>query len=129
MTKHRDEPAGRDEELCNLLRRWDAPALPDGLDERMLARYRRRHVAWWRRPAPVRFSLPVAASVLLVAAGAILAGRSRPAASESASAPASPPATALAQVVAQVEAAPARTSLAGFRPLPEVTATVVTVSP
>jgi hypothetical protein len=125
MTKHRDEPAGRDEELCDLLRRWDAPALPDGLDERMLARYRRRHVAWWRRPVPVRFSLPVAASLLLVAAGAMLVGRSRPAVSGSASAPASPPTAA----VAQVEAAPARTSLAGFRPMAEVTATVVTVSP
>ena len=90
MTKHRDEPAGRDEELRDLLRQWDAPALPDGLDERMLARYRRRHLAWWRRPVPVRFSLPFAASVLLAAAGAILAGRSRPPASESASVPASP---------------------------------------
>jgi hypothetical protein len=146
MTRYRDEPAGRaprsqsdraqggtpeftsgvpDEELCDLLRRWDAPALPDGLDERMLARYRRRHVAWWRRPVPVRFSLSVAASVLLVASGAILAGRSRPATSESASAPASPVVT----TAAQVEAAPARTSLAGFRPMAEVTATVVTVSP
>jgi len=125
MTKYRDESAGRDEDLRDLLRQWDAPALPDGLDERMLARYRRRHVAWWRRPVPVRFSLPVAASVLLVAAGAILAGRSRPAAPETASAPASPP----APVVAQVETAPARTSLAGFRPMAEVTATVVTGSP
>jgi hypothetical protein len=125
MTKHRDEPAGRDEELRDLLREWDAPALPDGLDERMLARYRRRHRAWWRRPVPVRFSLPFAASVLLAAAGAILAGRSRPPASESASTPASPVAAAAAHAVAN----PARTSLAGFRPMAEVTATVVTVSP
>ncbi len=125
MTKLRDEPAGRDEELCGLLRRWDAPALPDGLDERMLARYRQRHVAWWRRPVPFRFSLPIAASVFLVAAGAILAGRSRPPASQSASAPASP----VVPAPAHAEAAPARTSLAGFRPMAEVTATVVTVSP
>ena len=125
MTKYRDEPARPDEELCDLLRQWDAPALPDGLDERMLARYRRRHVAWWRLSVPVRFSLPVAASVLLVAAGAMLAGRSRPAASGSASTPASPKTPA----VVQVEAAPARTSLAGFLPMAEVTATVVTVSP
>ena len=125
MTKHRDEPAGRDEELRDLLREWDAPALPEGLDERMLARYRRRHLAWWRRSVPVRVSLPFAASVLLVAAGAILAGRSRPPASESASAPAS----AVVRPAAHAEAAPARTSLAGFRPMAEVTATVVTVSP
>lgn len=124
MTKYRDESAGRDEDLRDLLRQWDAPALPDGLDERMLARYRRRHLAWWRRPVPVHFSLPFAASVLLVAAGAILAGRSRPPASEGPSAPA--PVVAAA---AHAEAAPARTSLAGFRPMAEVTATVVTVSP
>lgn len=125
MTKHRDEFAGRDEELRDLLQQWDAPALPDGLEERMLARYRRRHVAWWRRPVPVRFSLSFAASVLLVAAGAILAGRSRPPASESPSAPPSP----VVAAAAHADAAPPRTSLAGFRPMAEVTATVVTVSP
>jgi len=125
MTKYRDESAGRDEDLRDLLRQWDAPALPDGLDERMLARYRRRHSAWWRRPVSVHFSLPFAASVLLVAAGAILAGRSRHPASEGSSAPAAPVAPAVAHAVA----APARTSLAGFRPMAEVTATVVTVSP
>jgi hypothetical protein len=124
MTKYRGESAGRDEDLRDLLRRWDAPALPDGLDERMLARYRRR-VAWWRRPVSVHFSLPFAASVLLVAAGAILAGRSRPPASEGSPAPAS----RVAPAAAHAEAAPVRTSLAGFRPMPEVTATVVTVSP
>jgi hypothetical protein len=127
MTKHRDEPGERDEELHDLLRQWDAPAVPDGLDERMLARYRRGHLAWWRRPIPVRVSLPFAASVLLAAAGAILAARSRPPASESASTPASPVVTAAAQ--AEPAPAPARTSLAGFRPMTEVTATVVTVSP
>ena len=63
--------------------------------------------------------------VALVAAGAILAGRSRHPASEGSSAPASPVAPAVAHAVA----APARTSLAGFRPMAEVTATVVTVSP
>ena len=128
MTKYRDESAGRDEDLRDLLREWDAPALPDGLDERMLARYRRRHRAWWRRPVSVHFSLPFAASVLLVAAGAILAGRSRPA-SEGSSAPASPVAPPAAHAAAHAAAAPARTSLAGFRPMAEVTATVVTVSP
>ena len=125
MTKYRDESAARDEDLRDLLRQCDAPALPDGLDDRMLARYRRRHLAWWRRPVPVRFSLSFAASVLLVAAGAILAGRSRPPASESPSAPASP----VVLAAARTEAAPLRTSLAGFRPMAEVTATVVTVSP
>jgi hypothetical protein len=125
MTKYRDESAGPDEDLRDLLGQWDAPALPDGLDERMLARYRRRHRPWWRRPVSVHFSLPFAASVLLVAAGAILAGRSRPPASEGSSTPASP----LAPPPAHAAAAPARTSLAGFRPMAEVTATVVTVSP
>jgi hypothetical protein len=124
MTKYRDEPAARDEDLRDLLRQWDAPPLPDGLDERMLARYRRSHLAWWRRPVPVRFSLPFAA-VLLVAAGVILAGRSRPPASEGPSAPASP----VVAAAAHAGSAFARTSLAGFRPMAEVTATVVTVSP
>jgi hypothetical protein len=124
MTKHRDEPAGRDEELRDLLREWDAPALPEGLDQRMLARYRRRQGAWWQRSVPLRFSVPFAASVLLAAAGAILAARSRPPAAETGSAPAS-----TAVPAAHAEAAPARTSLAGFRPVAEVTATVVTVSP
>ena len=125
MTRYRDESSARDEDLRDLLRQWDAPALPDGLDERMLARYRRRHLAWWRRPVPVHFSLPFAASLLLVAAGAILAGRSRPSSSEGPSAPASP----VVAAAAHAGAAPARTSLAGFRPMAEVTATVVTVSP
>jgi hypothetical protein len=127
MTKHRDEFAGRDGELRDLLQQWDAPALPDGLEERMLARYRRRHVAWWRRPVPVRFSLSFAASVLLVAAGAILAGRSRPPASERPSAAPSP--VVAAAHADHTDAAHPRTSLAGFRPMAEVTATVVTVSP
>jgi hypothetical protein len=124
MTKYRDEPAGRDEDLRDLLRQWDAPALPDGLDERMLARYRGRHLAWWRRPVSVHFSLPFAA-VLLGAAGAMLAGRSRHAVSEGSAAPTS----SVAPAAAQAGAAPARTTLAGFRPMAEVTATVVTVSP
>jgi hypothetical protein len=125
MTKYRDEPAGRDKDLRDLLGQWDAPALPEGLDERMLARYRRRHRAWWRRPVSLHVSLPFAASLLLVAAGAILAGRSRHPASEGSAASTSP----VPPAAAHAAAAPARTTLAGFRPMAEVTATVVTVSP
>ena len=53
----RDERDGereteRDEGLQRLLARWSASPLPDGLDDRMLAAYRRQTGGaepWWKR--------------------------------------------------------------------------------
>jgi hypothetical protein len=127
MTRDDLEPE-RDEELGRLLQRWSAPAVPGGLDERVLAAWRRDigREPWWSRlfTASVRVPVPVAVGVLmLLLVTAVLALR-----------PASAPPTAgTAGPAAPVQAARqgdvpvvSRTSLAGFQPVTEVTATVVT---
>jgi len=118
----------RDEELDGLLRRWGAPVLPEGMDERMLAAYRRQVRAaepWWIRlfTAQVRVPLPVAVGLLMLlvvtAALALRPVAPSPTAGTSASS---------APVQAARVAAPAvvtRTSLSGFQPVSEVTATVL----
>jgi hypothetical protein len=120
----------RDEELARLLARWSAPIVPDGMDERMLAAYRRQAGTaepWWARlfTASVRVPLPVAVGlVMLFLVTAVLALR-----------PATPPSTAgTTGPSAPVQAAQrldppvvTRTSLAGFEPVPVVTATVLAV--
>jgi hypothetical protein len=123
-----EREADRDPELERLLARWSAPAVPEGLDERMLMAYRRqvRTVEpWWSRlfTASVRVPLPVAVGLLmLLLLTAALALR-----------PVAPPPTAGTSGPSEpVQAARhvdspvvTRTSLAGFRPVSEVTATVV----
>ena len=123
-----DDGDERDQELERLLARWSAPVVPDGLDERVLAAYRRQAGAaapWWERlfTASVRLPLPLAVGLLmLLIVTTALALR-----------PAPPPPTAgTAGPGASVQAARAEavpvvtgTSLAGFQPVSEVTATVV----
>lgn len=123
-----DDGDERDQELERLLARWRAPVVPEGLDERVLAAYRRQAGAaapWWERlfTASVRLPLPVAVGLLmLLIVTTALALR-----------PAAPPPTAgTAGPGASVQAARSEevpvvtgTSLAGFRPVSEVTATVV----
>jgi hypothetical protein len=121
-----DEPE-RDDALRDILDRWDVGERPAGSQDRLLARYRREFVPWWRRwrgPswAPLRIALPVAVSLVLAAGAVILTRRSTSSASPT-SGPAAAPTTVAAERV------PARASLAGFQPLDEVTATVVTESP
>ena len=70
MTRDERDPE-RDDELSRLLQRWSAPLVPDGIDERMLAAYRRQTGAgepWWSRlfTASVRVPLPVAVGVLML---------------------------------------------------------------
>jgi hypothetical protein len=126
MTTDDREPV-RDEELLRLLARWEAPVVPDPLDERVLRAYRREVATsrpWWGRlfAASIRVPVPVAlALALLLLLTAALALR-----------PAPPPPTAGAPggggpVQAAQGASPVvtGTSLAGFQPVPEVTATVV----
>jgi hypothetical protein len=115
----------QDEALREVLEHWEADEMPAGARERMLARYRREHVWWWRRwsVAPLRLALPVAVSLLLAAGAALLirrAGSSPP----TTGAPAAAPTT-----VAATRAPAPRSSLAGFQPMDEVTATVVTETP
>jgi len=118
----------RDDELSRLLERWSAPVVPEGMDERVLVAYRRRagHEPWWSRlfTASVRVPLPVAVGlVMLLIVTAALALR-----------PVSTPPTAgTAGPSEPVQAARhgdvpvvSPTSLAGFQPVTEVTATVVT---
>jgi hypothetical protein len=128
MTGEEKDDVTRDEDLDGLLRRWGAPVVPDGMDERILAAYRRQvrtAEPWWSRlfTATVRVPLPVAVGLLmLLAVTAALALR-----------PVSPPPTAgtsgpsaPVQAVRVVDPALVTgTDLAGFQPVGEVTATVV----
>jgi len=119
----------RDEELDGLLRRWGAPVVPDGMDERVLAAYRRQVRAaepWWSRlfTATVRVPLPVAVGLLmLLVVTAALA--LRPVA-ESPTAGTGGPSQPVQAVRAVDPAVVTRTDLSGFQPVSEVTATVVT---
>ena len=123
--RHGEPPMDRDEALREVLERWEADEMPAGARERMLARYRRDHVRWWRRwsAAPLRLALPVAVSLLLAAGAALLIGRSG-SRTPVVGSPAAAPTT-----VAATRAPAPRSSLAGFQPMDEVTATVVTETP
>jgi hypothetical protein len=118
----------QDEELDGLLRRWGAPVVPEGMDERMLAAYRRQVRAaepWWSRlfTASVRVPLPVAVGLLmLLVVTAALA--LRPVA-DAPTAGTSGPSAPVQAVRAVDPPVVTRTDLSGFQPVSEVTATVV----
>jgi uncharacterized membrane protein YdfJ with MMPL/SSD domain len=120
--------ADRDLELERLLARWSAPVVPEGMDERVLGAYRRQVRAaepWWSRlfTSSVRVPLPVAVGLLmLLIVTAALA--LRPVSSAPTAGTASPSAPVLAARNADSPVV-TRTSLAGFQPVAEVTATVV----
>ncbi len=127
MTRDEVEPE-RDEELSRLLQRWSAPVVPAGMDERVLAAWRRGigREPWWSRlfTASVRVPVPVALGVLmLLAIAAALALRPVSAPPTAGTAGPSAPVQAARQADVPVVS---RTSLAGFQPVTEVTATVVT---
>ena len=123
-----DRDADRDLELERLLARWSAPVVPEGMDERVLAAYRGQVLPaepWWSRlfTATVHIPLPVAVGLLmLLIVTAALA--LRPVASPPTAGTAGPsqPVQAARQTGSPVVT---RTSLAGFQPVAEVTATVV----
>ena len=125
----RDElDTDRDEELSQLLRRWSAPVVPEGLDERVLAAYRRqaRREPWWSRlfTASIRVPVPVAVGILmLLIISAALAFRPVGAPPTAGTTGPSEPVQAARHGDVPVVS---RTSLAGFQPVTEVTATVVT---
>jgi hypothetical protein len=129
MTRDELDPE-RDDELHRLLERWSAPVLPDGMDERVLAAYRRQAgqgEPWWSRlfTASVRVPLPVAVGVLmlLIVTAALALRPPAPPPPTAGTAGASEPVRAARRVDVPVVS---RTSLAGFQPVDEVTATVVT---
>ena len=117
----------RDERLSRLLRSWGPPAIPEDLDTRVLSAYRRKTRSPWRRllRAEIRVPVPVAAVViLLLLLSTALA--LRPAWSGGTAA--APAATASEPVRAARRVEPAvasHTTLAGFRPVEELQATVV----
>lgn len=123
-----EQELARDEELRRVLARWSASPLPEGIDGRMLAAYRRQTGGqpWWQRffTASVRVPLPVAVGVLLLLiATAALARRPASVAQPTAGTGPSEPVQAVRNAEAPVVTG---TSLAGFQPVSEVTATVVT---
>jgi hypothetical protein len=126
MMSERDEPG--DPELPSLLARWGAEPLPEGMDERVLAAYRRDRgtaPSWWRQflTSSVRIPLPVALGLLLlfVATAALALRPAGPTPTAATPGPAEPVQAARASGAPVVT----RTSLAGFQPVSEVTATVV----
>jgi uncharacterized membrane protein YdfJ with MMPL/SSD domain len=128
MTRDEREPE-RDDELSRLLHRWSAPVVPDGIDERMRAAYRRQTGAgerWWSRlfTASVRVPVPVAVGVLilLIVTAALALRPVAPQPTAGTTGPSAPVQAARHGDVPVVS----RTSLAGFQPVTEVTATVVT---
>lgn len=127
MTRDERDPE-RDDELHRLLQRWSAPVAPEGMDERVLAAYRRQagREPWWSRlfTASVRVPVPVAVGILmLLIVTAALA--LRPVAAPSSAGTTGPSEPVQAARHADVPVV-SRTSLAGFQPVTEVTATVVT---
>jgi hypothetical protein len=118
----------KDEELERLLSRWSAPIVPEGMDERMLAAYRRelrRGEPWWARlfTGSIRVPMPVAVGLLMLfVVTAVLALRPAPQSGTAGTAGPSEPVQAARGVAPAVVT---RTSLAGFQPVSEVTATVV----
>jgi len=127
MTRDELDPE-RDEELSRLLQRWTVPVVPEGMDDRVLAAWRRQagREPWWSRlfTASVRVPVPVAVGVLmLLIVTAVLALRPANAPPTAGTAGPSEPVQAARQADVPVVS---RTSLAGFQPVTEVTATVVT---
>ena len=127
MTRDELDPE-RDEELSRLLQRWSAPVVPEGMDEHVLAAYRREvgREPWWSRlfTASVRVPMPVAVGVLmLLIVTAALALRPVSAPPTAGTTGPSEPVQAARHADVPVVS---RTSLAGFQPVTEVTATVVT---
>lgn len=123
-----DRDGIRDEELERILGRWSAPAVPEGMDERVLAAYRRQvrtAEPWWLRlfTTSIRVPVPLAVGLmmlLLVTAALAL----RPAVPPPTAGPIGP--TAPVQAARHADApVVTRTDLAGFRPVDEVTATVL----
>ncbi len=124
-----EREAERDEELQRLLARWSASPLPDEMDGRVLAAYRRQtgsQKRWWQRllATSVRVPLPVAVAVLLLLiVTAWFARRAAPPAPNAGTTAPAEPVKAVRNAEAPVVTP---TSLAGFQPVTEVTATVVT---
>jgi hypothetical protein len=123
MTPPVDDEIVRDPELQRLLEEWKAPAASDSLDRRVLASYR-AHVRprpLWRRffTASVRVPLPVAVAALLLFAFALWGARPRTAPLESAQSP------IIIQNASQQETTVGGPSLAGFRPVEEMSVSVV----
>lgn len=121
----------RDPELQSLLARWSAEVLPEGLDERMLAAYRREvrtAEPWWSRlfTTTVRIPLPVAVGLLMlfIVTAALALRPTAPAPPTAGTTPAEPVQAAQATRPGEAPVV-TRTSLAGFQPVTEVTATVV----
>jgi hypothetical protein len=111
------EPAP-DQELGRLLQEWSVPAVPDTLDQRVMASFaaRTRRRPLWRRlvTTSIRVPLPVALAALLLVAFALWSPRretprldAAPTGSTATPSPEDPPPET-------------RTSLAGFRPVREM---------
>lgn len=119
------EPDDDRDALSGLLKRWTAPVVPEGMDANVLAAFRKetRPARWWAPflSTSVRVPVPVALAVVLaLLVTTALAFRRPPAAAEI---PAIPAATQSARTGEPPMVT--STSLAGFRPVDEVTATVV----
>ena len=62
-----------DHETQAFIRRWQPPAMPSGIDERMMARSLASRRPWWRRRLELRIAVP-APVVALVTLGLFVSG-------------------------------------------------------
>ncbi len=119
----------RDETLSRLLAQWTPPSVPEALDARVLASYRRRvaHAPFWRRllSTSIRVPLPVAVAALILLLLAAAVALRRPSANRL-DEPQLAGATAATRTARSADQPlVTRTSLAGFEPVAEMNVTVV----
>jgi hypothetical protein len=128
MPEVTNEPQ-RDESLSRLLEQWEPPCVPESLDERVLASYRRQvgGAPLWRRlfSTSIRVPLPVAVAtllLLLLAAAAVFL-------QTPSTRPEEPQQAVIAggtrTAMSADQPVVTRTSLAGFQPVAEMNVTVV----
>jgi hypothetical protein len=119
MTQSHDREPEADPELARLLREWTVPALPDTLDARVQALFRRHapRRPLWRRffATSIRVPLPVALAILATLLVAVL-WRSPARAPERESAESPLPTQAARQ---EAQSGPTE-GLAGFEPVREM---------
>lgn len=62
-----------DPEIQALIRRWQPPTMPSGMNDRMMAQYHASRRPWWRRRLELRVAIP-APIIAAVVLGLLVSG-------------------------------------------------------